>query len=342
MTKHRTTLKDIAIKLGTSTTTVSKALKDYPDISLATKMAVLKMAKKMNYEPDMRALALKNGKSNIIGVIIPEVAHHFFSNALDGIMKHAEKKGYKIILTSSYNSLKKERKQLKFLFNKKVDGIIVSLANETKKVKHFDILKKYEIPIVMFDKVNESFECSKVSIDDEKSAYVATKFLLDKGCKKIAHIKGPRHPLNSVSRFEGYKKALEEHNVEINPELIKECKEVTIEEGYNFTRELLTQVNKPDGIFAVTDQVGVGAIQAAQSLGIKVPEELKIIGFSDSQIATIIRPNLTTIHQPNFEIGKTAINMLIKEIELLEKVETADFEYEQQILDTYLVEREST
>ena len=342
MSKNRTTLKDIALELGTTITTVSKALKNYPDISKETKKAVIKMAKKMNYEPDMRAVALKKGKSNIIGVIIPEVVHFFFSNVLEGIIKNAEEKGYKIIITTSHNISKQEKKHVRFLFNKKVDGIIVSLANETKSVKHFDILKEYDIPIVMFDKVSDTFQCNKVNIDDKISAYKATEHLIKKGCKKIAHIRGPKHPLNSIARFEGYRSALEDNDIALNPNMVMECKDVTLKEGYDFTLELLNSDDKPDGIFAVTDQIGVGAIQAAQSLGIKIPEELKIIGFSDSQVAQIIRPSLTTIHQPNYEIGETAIRMLIEEIELREAHGDSDIDFRQIILDTYLIEREST
>lgn len=341
MAKNRTTLKDIAKELGTTITTVSKALKNYPDISNETKKAVKKMAKKMNYQPDLRALALKKNKSNTIGVIIPEVVHFFFSNVIEGIMKYTEEKGYRVLITLSNNSIAQEKKQVKLLFNTKVDGVIVSLANETKNAKHFNILKEYEIPIVMFDKVNDIFQCNKVKIDDKYSAYMATEHLIKKGCKKIAHIRGPKNPSNAIARFLGYKEALQENGMEFNPDWVKECEEVNFEEGFNYTMELLKSKNRPDGIFAVTDQVAVGAIRAAQELGIKIPQELKIIGFSDSQIAQIIKPSLTTIHQPGYEIGERAAKLLIEEIELRETDEEHSVDFRQIILDTYLIERET-
>lgn len=340
--KNRTTLKDIAERLGTTVTTVSKALKDYPDISKETKRSVLKLAKEMKYQPDSRALALRKNKSNTIGVIIPEVVHFFFSNAIEGIMQYADEKGYRVLITLSNNELNLEKKQVNLLFNTKVDGVLVSMANESKTAGHFEVLKEYGIPLVMFDKVSHTFQCNKVKIDDHYSAYLATKHLIEKGCKRIAHIRGPKYPLNSRSRYEGYKTALEDHQLTFNPALVKECKDVTLKEGYDFAYELLQQPDKPDGIFAVTDQVGVGAIQAAQILGIKVPEELKVVGFSDSQIAQIIRPSLTTVHQPGYEIGETATKMLIEEIELSESYGDNQVDFRQIILDTYLIQREST
>ncbi len=342
MHKNRTTLKDIAEKLGTTITTVSKALKDYPDISDKTKQAVKKLAKELNYQPDSRALALRRNKSNSIGVIIPEVVHFFFSTVIAGIMTYAEGKGYRVLITLSNNQLSLEKKQANLLFNTKVDGVLVSLANESKSAAHFDLLKEYGIPVVMFDKVNKLFECSKVKIDDRLGAYTATQHLIDKGCKRIAHIRGPRHPLNSKARFDGYKAALKDHNIEFCPELVKECKEVTLKEGHDFAIELLEAKHPPDGIFAVTDQVGVGAIQAAHQLGLNVPKQLKVVGFSDSQIAQIIRPALTTIHQPGFEIGQMAAQLLIEEIEIREADSESPIDFSQVILDTYLIEREST
>lgn len=342
MAKNRTTLKDIAERLGTTVTTVSKALKDYPDISKETKKSVLKLAKEMKYQPDSRALALRKNKSNTIGVIIPEVVHFFFSNAIEGIMRYADEKGYRVLITLSNNQLNLEKKQINLLFNTKVDGVIVSMANESKSANHFDVLKEYGIPLVMFDKVSRNFACNKVKIDDKYSAYMATQHLLEKGCQRVAHIRGPKFPLNSIARYEGYKKALEENGHKVDADLIKECVDVTLKEGYDLAYELLQSPNKPDGIFAVTDQVGVGAIQAAQVLGIKVPEELKVVGFSDSQVAQIVRPSLTTIHQPGYEIGETAVKLLIEEIELGDTYGDNQMDYRQIILDTYLIQREST
>ncbi|SNS73071.1 transcriptional regulator, LacI family [Ekhidna lutea] len=342
MTKHRITLKDIAEKLGITVTTVSKALKDYPDISEDTKKKVHALAKKLNYQPDSQAVALRGKGSKTIGLIIPEIVHYFFSSVINGIMNHAESNGYRVLITLSNNRLEMEKKQVNLLFSTKVDGVLVSLTNETKGTKHFDILKEYDIPVVMFDKVDNKFHCNKVTIDDCLGGYNATKHLIDSGCQRIAHIRGPKKPLNSIGRFEGYKKALIEANMVFDPSLVKECTEVVYDEGYQFCKELLKLPKPPDGIFAVTDQVGVGALNALKDAKLNIPEDMKIVGFSDSQIAQVSQPPLTTIHQPGYEIGETAAKLLIEDIELRKKDPNHMFGSKQIVLDTHLIKRGST
>lgn len=342
MTKHRITLKDIAEKLGITVTTVSKALKDYPDISEDTKKKVNSLAKKLNYQPDSQAVALRGKGSKTIGLIIPEIVHFFFSNVIKGIMDYTESHGYRLLITLSSNSLELEKKQVNLLFGTKVDGVLMSLSNETKSTKHLEVLSEYEIPLVMFDKVSDKFQCNKVIIDDANGGYVATTHLLRRGCKRIAHIRGPKNPLNSRGRFEGYKKALNEYGVKFDPVLVKECTNVTYEEGYQFGKELMQLPNKPDGIFTVTDQVGVGALNAIKDTGMDVPNEVKIVGFSDSQIAQVTQPPLTTIHQPGYEIGETAAKLLLEDIELRKKNPDHPFGSKQIILDTHLIRRGSS
>lgn len=342
MAKHRTTLKDIAEELGITVTTVSKALKDYPDISQDTKKKVNKLAEKLNYQPDSQAVALRGKGSNTIGLIIPEIVHFFFSNVIKGIMNYSEEKGYRLLITLSNNSLEMEKKQINLLFGTKVDGVLVSLANETKNTKHFKVFEDYDVPLVMFDKVDEQFNCNKVTIDDSQGGYEATKHLIEKGCKRIAHIRGPKNPLNSKGRFDGYKKALLENDIPFDSTLVKECTDVTFEEGYQFGQELVSGKTRPDGIFTVTDQVGVGAMNAIKDAGFSVPDDIKIVGFSDSQIAQVSHPPLSTIHQPGYEIGETAVKLLIEDIELKQKDPNHTFGSRQIILDTHLIERKST
>ncbi len=342
MSKHRIRLKDIAEKLGITVTTVSKALKDYPDISNETKKEVKRLAEELNYQPNSQALALRSNRSYTIGLIIPEIVHFFFSNVIKGIMNYAEQNNYRVLITLSNNSMNLEKKQANLLFNTKVDGVLVSLANETDTTKHFDMFKEFEIPIVMFDKVNEDFKCNKVTIDDKQGGFTATEHLINQGCKRIAHIGGPKNPLNSVNRFEGYKKALHKYGLDFDPTLVKECVDVTLEEGHTFANQLLQQENPPTGIFTITDQVGVGVLHAANDLRIKVPEQLKIVGFSDSQIAQISQPPLSTIHQPGYEIGEMAAKLLIEEIELQDGGYEQPMDFRQIILDTYLIKRETS
>ncbi len=342
MSKHRVTLKDIAQRLGITVTTVSKALKDYPDISADTKKAVKKLAEKLKYQPNTQAQALRGSRSYTIGLIIPEIVHYFFSNVISGVMNYAEYKGYRVLITLSGNSLEREKKQTNLLFVNKVDGVLVSLTNETTNTKHFDVFKEFDIPLVMFDKVAQGFKCNKVTIDDKQGAYTATEHLINQGCKRIAHIRGPKLPLNSIGRFEGYKQALNDYGYEIDMSLVKECVDVVFDEGYEFGKELLSTANPPDGIFTVTDQVGAGVIRAAHALDISIPHQLKIVGFSDSQIAQVSHPPLTTIHQPGYEIGETAAKLLIEEIEMGDADDFKPIDFRQIILDTYLIKRGSS
>lgn len=341
MSKSRTTQKMIAKELGITTTTVSKALKDYPDISLKTKEAVKALAREWNYFPDYQALAFKSKHTRTIGLVIPEIVHFFFSNVIKGILQSSEERGYQLLITLSRNSRELEETQLNLLYGQRVEGILISLANETADHAHFMFLQEQEVPIVMFDKVAEGFNCQKVIIDDEKGGFIATEHLISRGCKRIAHIRGPLKPLNSIGRFEGYRKALAAHGIPFEPQLVKTCTEVNFQEGYDFALELLQQYPDIDGIFTVTDQVGVGALKAARSLGLRVPEDLKIIGFSDSQIAQVSEPPLSTIHQPGFEIGQTAARILIDEIEGTASPSPTELAQE-YILNTSIIVRGST
>lgn len=341
MAKHRVQLKDLAALLGVNVATVSKALKDYPDISEKTKQRVRALAKKLNYLPDTQAGGLRGKKSFIIGLIVPEIVHFFFSNVINGIMNYVEENGYRLLITLSNNSTEREEKQLKLLFGAKVDGVLASLANENFKSDHFTLLSEYEIPVVLFDKVDDNLPYSQVIVDDEQGAYDATQHLIRRGCKRIAHIRGPLNPSNSIKRFEGYRRALNEMHLPFDRKLVKVCNEVVYKEGYDFAKELLKHSSPPDGIFAVTDQVGVGAMNAVRDAGLSVPDDIKIVGFSDSLIAQTSNPALTTIYQPGYEIGETAAKLLIDEINQRAK-NSGSFKTTRKVLATQLVKRGST
>ena len=205
------TLKEIATKLGISITTVSKALKGYPDVSEKTRNAVLELAKSLHFTPNSFAVNLRTKESRTIGLVIPEVVHHFFSNVINGIIDEAEKNNYLVIIVQSGESLALEIKQIELLLNKRVDGIIISLSNESNDDEHIKQIIEREIPLVMFDKISKLIKCSKVIINDQKAAFEATQHLIDAGCKKIVHIRGPVNPQNAIDRFLGYKKALEKN-----------------------------------------------------------------------------------------------------------------------------------
>ena len=334
------TLKQIAETLKISVSTVSKALKDYPDVSKKTKRLVKETAELLNYKPNAFAVNLRTKESKTIGLIIPEVVHHFFSSVIKGIIAQAEKKGYLVIILQSNESYELEKKQLDLLLSKRVDGILISLANGTGDFKHLNDLITQEVPLVMFDKIAKLVNCSKVIINDRKAAYTATKYLIDSGCKRIAHFRGPLLPQNSIDRFLGYKTALTDSGITYDSSLVYILKDMSFDEGKFYAKELLKDHNDVDGIFINTDLVAIGAIAEFNKCDVKVPEDISIVGFSNWFMASVISPSLTTINQPGYEMGKTAFRQLYKEIRKLKK----NNEVTPKIieLETELVIREST
>lgn len=334
------TLKVIADKLGISITTVSKALKNYPDVSAKTRKAVLDMAESLHFTPNSFAVNLRTKESRTIGLIIPEVVHHFFSSVINGIIAEAEKNGYFVVILQSNESIELEKKQVGLLLNKRVDGIIISLSNESNDDDHLKDIVGRKVPFVMFDKISKLIPCSKVIINDQKAAFNAVEHLIQQGCKKIAHIRGPINPQNAIDRFLGYKKALEKNNIPYDSSLVYACKQVTFDEGKEFAQQIVTEHPDVDGIFAVTDLVAVGVLAHLNEINRQVPAEIKLIGFSNWFMSQVISPKLSTVDQPSEEMGITAFNLLLEEmnakregLEILPKIIE---------LETNIIAREST
>lgn len=334
------TLKQIAETLGISITTVSKALKNYSDVSPKTRKAVLDLANSLQYTPNSFAVNLRTKESRTIGLIIPEVVHHFFSNVINGIIAEAEKNGYLVIILQSNESLELEKKQVELLMNKRVDGIIMSLSNESNDDDHIKELIRREIPFVMFDKISKLVNCSKVIINDQKAAYNAVAHLINKGCKKIAHIRGPVNPQNAIDRFLGYKKALEKHDIVYNSKLVYTCEKVTFEEGKFFAEQIIKDHPDVDGVFVITDLVAVGALDYFNEIGVKVPNQIKVIGFSNWFMSQVITPKLSTVDQPSYEMGVQSFCLLLEEMNC--KKESLSFTPKTIELETKIIEREST
>ena len=334
------TLKQIAEKLNISITTVSKALKDYPDVSKKTRKLVRETASMLHYKPNSFAVNLRTKESKTIGLIIPEIVHHFFSSVIKGIISQAEKKGYLVITLQSNESYELEKQQIVLLLNKRVDGILISLANGTADYKHLTEIIENDTPLVMFDKIAKVVKCSKVIIDDRKAAYKATQYLIDIGCKRIAHFRGPLLPQNSIDRFLGYKQALLDNHIPYDPSLVYLLNNMSFEEGKFYANQLLQDHKDVDGIFINTDLVAIGAITEFNKQGVRVPEQINIVGFSNWFMASVISPSLTTINQPGFEMGKKAFKILYKQIR--DKKEKKSIVYRDEILETNLVLRDST
>ena len=336
------TLKQIAEQLNISVTTVSKALKDYPDVSKKTKGLVKELAKTLNYKPNAFAVHLRTRESKTIGLIIPVIVHHFFSNVIKGILAQAEKKGYLVIILQSNESYELEKKQIDLLLRQRVDGILISLANGTANFNHLNEVLAQDKPLVMFDKIAKLVKCSKVIIDDRKAAYIATQHLIDLGCKRIAHFRGALLPQNSIDRFLGYKKALLDSNLPYDPSLVYicECGDMSFEEGKKNAQQLLKDHNDVDGIFINTDLVAIGAMTEFNKQGVKIPEDISIVGFSNWFMSSVISPTLTTIDQPGYQMGKTAFKQLYKEIKAIKNKKPKAPKI--ITLETALVKREST
>jgi LacI family transcriptional regulator len=335
-----TTLKQIAETLGISITTVSKALKNYPDVSEKTKQSVLDLANNLQYTPNSFAVNLRMKESKTIGLIIPEVVHHFFSSVVNGIIAEAEKNGYLVIILQSNESLELEKKQVELLINKRVDGIILSLSNESNDDLHLKEIVRREIPLVQFDKIAKLIPSSKVIINDQKAAFEATEHLINKGCKKIAHIRGPVNPQNAIDRFLGYKKALESNNIPFDPKLVYTCKNVTFEEGKEFAEQIINDHPDVDGIFVITDLVAVGVLAYLNEINVKVPEKIKIIGFSNWFMSQVITPKLSTVDQPSYEMGVQSFKLLLEQMNA--NKEMISFSPKTIELTTSIIERESS
>jgi LacI family transcriptional regulator len=340
MKGNHVTLKDIAKKLGITAATVSRALKDYPDISPLTKKAVLEMVKEMKYRPNPIALNLRKNQSNTIGVIIPNIIHNFFSSVISGIMEKADEEGYSVVICQSNENYQREVREAGVLFSSRVDGLLISLSNETKEYEHLKEFLDYQVPVVLMDKICDELEVSKVVVDDFEGAFHAVEHLIKQGCKRIAHIKGPNAPSNVKARYEGYLKALKKHKIPFDPNLVFECQQMSYEDGYEQTSNMLTLPTLPDGIFAGSEMAAVGALVALKENKIKIPEEIAIIGFNDFKMASVIEPSLTTVYQPGEEMGRVAVEILLNEIKLSQK--DKPITHRTETLKTHLIERDSS
>jgi LacI family transcriptional regulator len=320
MQKRQPTMADLARELGVSTATISRALKGYPDISDETKRRVIELAERLNYRPNAFAASLRRNESKIIGVIVPEVVNHFFSQVIKGIMEVAYDAGFRVMLCQSDERYEKEVADAEALMDSRVDGMLVSLSHTTHKLDHFHQFQDLGAPIVFFDKVPMEFaNSSKVIVDDKIGAMNAMKHLFQQGCKKIAHIGGPFIAYTAKNRFEGYKEALEFAGVTYDPSLVFECSQVTHEEGETFASMLIEKHPDVDGIFCVTDDVAIGALSKLKKLGKVIPDDIAIVGFSDWKMAKVVEPALSSVYQPGYEMGKRATEILLNEIQTLKK-----------------------
>lgn len=337
--RRKVTLKQIAKELDVSISTVSKSLRDSPEISEDTRLKVQAFAKLYNYKPNNIALSLKNKKTKTIGIIIPEIVHHFFATVISGIEQVANECGYNVIVCLSDESFDKEVINMEMLANGSTDGFIMSLSKETQQKKDFHHLQEVinqGMPVVLFDRISNDILCDKVIIDDQLAAYEATNFLISKGLKKIALLTTVDYVSVGKLRTDGYLNVLHDHGIEVDENLI-----IRIEDTEHCDEKIneLLENKSVDAILAVNELFAVTAIKLAMSKGIKIPEDLSVVAFTDGIISKYSTPTITTISQNGIKMGRKAAEMLIKRLELEDE---EDEHYKTEIIETNLIIREST
>jgi len=336
--KSKATLKQIAKELGVSVSTVSKALNDSPEISEPTKIRVQEYAKLKNYKPNVIGLNLKNRSTRTIGVILPNILNQFFAKVFSGIEKIADVNGYKVITCISNETLEKEISALEMLSNGSIDGFILSISEEAQKLEqfgHFKSIINEGTPIVMFDRIANEVNCDKVIVDDLDSAVNATEHLLKTGCKKIALFSAIDNLSVGKLRVQGFYKAFEKNKLKVDKNLILLTETV---EDFDSKVNTFFKINKFDAVFALDEHASVTAMKLGIKNGLKIPEELSIIGFADGVWSRRLTPSLTTVSQHGPEIGEVATTMLIKKLESKEEV----YNHKTTIIKTELRQREST
>ena len=337
--KRKVTLKQIAKELDVSISTVSKSLKDSSEISEDTRQKVQAFAKLYNYKPNNIALSLKNKKTKTIGIIIPEIVHHFFATVISGVENVANEHGYNVIVCLSDESFDKEVINMEMLANGSIDGFIMSLSKETQQKKDFHHISEVinqGMPVVMFDRITNDILCDKVIIDDNLAAFQAVQTLIDKGLKKIALITTVDYVSVGKLRTEGYLKALKSNDIKVDEHLILKIEDI---DHCDEVIENLINSQPIEAIFAVNELFAVTAIKAALKRGLKIPEDIAVIGFTDGIISKYSSPSITTVSQNGIKMGGKAAKMLI---ERLESEDEDDEHYRTEVIEPHLVEREST
>ncbi|HCC71910.1 MAG TPA: LacI family transcriptional regulator [Bacteroidales bacterium] len=334
MNKDNVTIKDIARELQISPSTVSRALKDHPDISPETKKLVNNLADKWNYRPNPIALSLKGGASKTLGVVVPEIIHYFFSSVISGIEDHANENGYNIMICQSNEEYEKEVNSIQTLVNSRVDGILISISKLTRNTEHFHELKKKNIPLVFFDRISGEVESDMVIIDDSEGAYMATKHLILEGRKKIVHLSGPPNLIISKDRIEGYIRALNEFQYGVTEENIVKCDQV--QEAEWIVPSIMKRTPPPDAFFCVNDFTAAQTLNIVKKLGFHVPDDVAIVGFTNGQLSRLTDPGLSTIDQHGYDMGIEAARLM------LDRIRDRKRPYQKRVIKTELVIRGSS
>jgi len=336
MKNAQATIRDLALKLNISISTVSRALRNAPDVNPETKQAVRELAQKLNYEPNRVAQSLRIKKTNTIGIVVPEIAMHFFSSFISGAQEYAAQQGYSIMICQSMERMNTEISNIHMLVSNRVDGLLISLSSETTNTDHLEQLLGKKIPLVMFDRVSDKLNVSKVIVDDYDGAVKLTTHLIETGCRKIAYLGGPENLYVNQQRFRGYQDALHKHNLPLDQSRI--IHNIDLQDAPTAgTHRLLDLPQRPDAIFCMNDPLAIKAMQVLKARGVKIPDDISITGFTNEPVSQFIEPSLTTVAQPANLMGQTAARLFIEQLESKENYEPIT-----KVLATELIIRNST
>jgi len=335
----RITIHDLAKELELSSSTVSRALQGNPRISEKTRKEVTELATKWNYQPNSNASNLRKGRSNTIGVLVPRISRHFFSNAIAGIEAVCSAAKRNVVIFQTHENLENEKSGLEAFLRIPVDGFIMSLSAETKQYEHIQEVLKRDIPIVFFDRVYEGNSNYQVMLDDYSGAFQAVEHLIQQGCRKIAFMGGPDYLNNYRERKRGFMDALKKHNLPVNPNWLAD-QSLTRKEGAAFAEKVFGQStpNRPDGLFSCSDYSALGAILFLKKSGIRIPEEVAVAGFANEPFTEFMEPPMTSVDQSAEEMGRSAAEMLFRIID----ADDSDKSSKQQYIQPKLVIRKST
>lgn len=334
MSTSSVTIKDIAKMLGISKSTVSRALSEHSDVNAETRQRVLEVAQKLNYSPNTLALNLKQQRTNIIGVIIPETVNRFFAKAISGIQRVANMAGYNVMVCQSDESYVTERNNLQSLIAAHVDGVIISVSAETDRTEHFEVLLQKNIPVVFFDRISESLNTSQVITDNFDIAFEGTEHLINQGCKRIAIVAGPQNLYVSQNRLNGYREALKKHNLPVKDSYIIHS---NFHNGKveDYTRQLINLPQRPDAVFAINDYAAIEMMHVFKKNGLRIPEDIAILGFNNETVCKFVEPSLSSIELSSYDLGTEAADLLLKQIK-------GNREPVKKLVKSRLVIREST
>jgi LacI family transcriptional regulator len=329
------TIHDIARELNISASTVSRALNDNPRISIKTKEKIKAVAKSLGYQPNTLASNLRNKKSNTIGIVVPLINRHFFSSVISGAEDVAFRAGYNVVISQSNDLAAKEISIVQSMFSNRVDGLIISIAMQTDTFEHLKIFGRKNIPLVFFDRVVPEIETDKIVVDDFAGGFRVTQHLIAQGYQRIGHLAGPQNLMTYFDRKNGYIEALRKNNIPYDESLVI-INSLTSEEGIAAVDQLISLPSPPDAIFCGNDTTALSAMIHLRDKGIRIPQDIGIVGFSNEPFSRVVSPSISTIAQPGFEMGQKAAELIIQKIENTERT------FQTIILPTELIIRESS